>query len=139
MLRWTMSTVCVVLLCANLTWAADKATKAPAKPIGTWTKTEGEITITFQIKADDLQVILKMGEDRAMTVTADYGISKDGHLFARISKVSLKGVDNGPGEGEMFSFRFKLDKNKLTMSDLVHKEANEDAKRFVEGDYEKGK
>ena len=24
MLRWTMSTVCVVLLCAGMTWAAEK-------------------------------------------------------------------------------------------------------------------
>ena len=60
-------------------------------------------------------------------------------MFARISKVTLKGLDSGPSEGDMFSCRFKLDKNKLTLSDLVSKEPNDEAKRIVEGEYEKGK
>ena len=44
--------------------------------------------------------------------------SKDGVLFGRVSKATKKGVDGGPEEGDLFSFRFKADKDKLTISDL---------------------
>ena len=52
-------------------------------------------------------------------MTADYGLSKDGVLFARISQDQKENVDGGPEEGDLFSFRYKVEKDKLVISDLT--------------------
>ena len=43
------------------------------------------------------------------------------------------------GEGDLFSFRFKVEKDKLTISDLSAPKTDENARKLVEGDYEKSK
>jgi hypothetical protein len=140
MLRWASITASLVLCCAVLAVAAERKPAATvAKPLGTWTKTEGEASITFRIATDNMQVLLKVGDDSKTTIDCDYGLSKDGHVFARMSKVTRQGLAEGPKEGDMFAFRFKVDKGKLVISDLTGSHASEDAKRIVEGEYSKVK
>ncbi len=134
MTRWVTAAVALCLVCAAPLAAADKA----KTPVGTWTKTEGDHTVTFVIKKDGMNVTLK-GGDHKIDVTADYGLSKDGVLFARIAKITKENVDNGPEEGDLFSFRYKVEKDKLVISDLNSSKTSEEAKRLVEGDYTKGK
>jgi hypothetical protein len=127
-------------LAVAMVWAAPLAAADDAKkPLGTWVKKEGDATITFTIKPDGMTVGLKGGGDAKLEVEADYGLSKDGVLFARVSKITRNGIEGGPDEGELFSFRFKLDKDKLTISDLNAPKTSDDAKKLVEGDYEKSK
>jgi hypothetical protein len=135
MTRWVTAALVLGLACAVPAAAADEA----KKPLGTWTKKEGDATITFAIKADGMSVVLKGEGDRKIEVEADYGLSKDGVLFARVSKITRTGIEGGPDEGELFSFRFKLDKDKLTISDLSAPKTSDEAKKLVEGDYEKEK
>jgi hypothetical protein len=135
MARWVTAALALTLVCAAPLAAADEA----KKPLGTWTKKEGEVTITFQIKADGMHVTLKGDGDRKMEVDSDYGLSKDGVLFGRVSKITRSGLEGGPDEGDLFSFRFKIDKDKLTLSDLTSPKTSEEAKKLIEGDYEKAK
>jgi hypothetical protein len=133
MTRWLTAAAAVCLLCAAPLAAADAA----KKPVGTWTRTEGDVSVTFDIKKDGaLQVTLK-GGDRKIDVTADYGLSKDGVLFARISKIKKENIDGGPDEGDLFSFRYKVEKDKLVISDLNSPKTSDEAKKLVEGDYAK--
>jgi hypothetical protein len=133
MTRWVTAALALGLVCAAPLAAADDA----KKPVGTWTKTEGDLTITFVIKKDGMDVSLK-GGDRKIAVTADYGLSKDGVLFARISKITKENAD-GPDEGDLFSFRYKVEKDKLVISDLNSPKTSDEAKKLVEGDYTKSK
>ncbi len=134
MARWVTAALSLTLACALPAAAADEA----KKPVGTWTKSDGERTVTFQFKADAMHVVLKAGEDQKIEVDADYGVTKDGIVFGRIGKVTKPGND-GPDEGDLFSFRFKVEKDKFVLSDLTGSKINEDAKRLVEGDYAKAK
>jgi hypothetical protein len=135
MTRLVVPVLALALVCAVPLAAADKKTE---KPLGTWTKAEGDRTVTFTFKADALTTVLKGGEAK-IEATCDYGVTKDGVLFGRIGKVSKEGVDGGPDEGDLFSFRFKLADNKLVISDLNGTKINEEARKLVEGDYEKKK
>jgi hypothetical protein len=130
MTRWVTAALAVAVVCAAPLAAADQ----PKKPTGAWTKTEGDLTITFDIKAEGMTVALK-GGDRKFEVTADYGVSKDGVLFGRVSKIVKENADGGPEEGDLFSFRFKVEKDKITLSELNSPKTNDDVKKLIEGDY----
>src|SRR5438477_1041041 len=134
MTRWVTAALALTLACAVPAAAADEV----KKPVGTWLKKDGERAVTFQIKADGMHVVLKAGEDQKVEVDADYGVTKDGVLFGRISKVMKPGGE-GPEEGDLFSFHFKVEKDKLVITDLTGTKVSDDAKKFVEGDYEKDK
>jgi hypothetical protein len=58
-------------------------------------------------------------------------------VFGRVSKVTRTGIEGGPEEGDLFTFRFKADKDKLTVSDVTATRGGEEAKRLAEGDYDK--
>jgi hypothetical protein len=103
------------------------------KPIGTWTK-KGTPSITFVIKADGMTATVK--GDNNVEVFCDYGTTKDGVLFARVNKVKKDGGD-APEEGDLFSFRFKVEKGKMVLSDLTGAKVTEQIKQTVEGDYAK--
>ena len=134
MTRWVTAALALTLACAVPATAADEV----KKPVGTWTKKEGNITITFQIKDGGMHVALKGEGDQKFDVDADYGVTKDGVLFGRVNKVEKSG-GAGPEEGELFSFRFKVEKDKFTLSDLTGTKVDEGAKKVIEGDYEKEK
>jgi hypothetical protein len=135
MSHWTTPIVGLLALFAGS--AAAVAADAPAKPVGTWTRNLGENSIKFDIKADNLAVTLTDGSKNTLQIDCSYTI-KDGVLSLTVKKVERKGIDGGPGEGDTFSFRFKVDKDKLTISDLKGTDSDE-AKQLVEGDYKKEK
>jgi hypothetical protein len=83
-----------------------------------------------------MRVTFARGGEEMVAVT-DYGVSKDGVLFGRIAKVEKKGTNEGPTEGELFSFQFTVAGDKLTISDLKTSSGGGDAKQLVEGDYKK--
>jgi hypothetical protein len=102
---------------------------------GTWTRTEGEAKITFQIKKHFLRCTLE-GGDKKITAEADYGLTKDGIVFGRVSKVEKANTDDGPTAGVLFSFQAAIKDGMLTVSEL-NAPGNGEAKRLVEGDYKK--
>ena len=96
MTRWVTAALALCVICTVSLAAAEPA----KKPVGTFTKKEGDISITFAIKADGMIVTIKGEGDRKIETTADYGLSKDGVLFGRISKIKKEGVEGGPEEGD---------------------------------------
>jgi hypothetical protein len=138
MVRWVTAALALGLVGAAPLGAADKAEDGK-KPLGTWTRKIDQGTVTFQIKADGLHVILKGDDDHKIDVAADYGVTKDGVLFGRVNKVTKENVSGGPEDGDLFSFRFKVEKGKLTVSDLNSSRGGEQAKQHIEGEYEQQK
>jgi hypothetical protein len=134
MLRSTVLAAAVVLLCTAPLTARDTKTK---KPLGTWIKSGGDVEVKFHFEADTLRcTISAMG--LVIDVDGDYGMSKDGTIFGRLSKVEKKGIDGGPKAGDLFTFRVKMKDNVLTISNLGP-EDNADARQLIEGDYKKKK
>ncbi len=136
MARVTFATLAMLLLLVSATMGVDEKDVGKKKPIGTWKRTAGDHSITFTIKGDTLRVVMK-GGDNVVEVDADYGVSKDGVLFGRISKGAKEG--EGPSEGDLFSFRFKIAKETLTLSELKTPHDSAEARELVEGEYRKQK
>jgi hypothetical protein len=131
----TVVLVMLFLLVSATRGADEKGTKKQLA--GTWTRTVDERTITFTFKGDTLHAVLRNG-DNTTEVDANYGLSHDGVLFGRISKVKKEGGD-GPSEGDLFSFRFKIDNQTLMVSELKTPNDSAEAKELVQGEYHKQK
>jgi hypothetical protein len=124
----------VLFLAVGLASADDKA----KKPIGKWTRTVGDASVTFDITADKLVCTLK-GGGGSLKAEATYEVDKDGLLKGKLTKVESEGIE-GPQEGDKFSFKFKIADGTMTLSDLKDKDDNEaggQAKDLIEGDYKK--
>ncbi len=134
--RWATTALLVVLVgITSVRAEADKKEEAVKKPVGVWTKKAGDASITFDIKADNkLKVTLKDNEG-TIELDTDYGVSPDGYVFGRINKVKNGG--NGPAEGDLFAFKIKVEKTKMTISDLTSgKGSSDEVKKLIEGDYD---
>jgi hypothetical protein len=130
MLRGMLVTLIMVVLAAA---PGSSQEKSPARPIGTWVKDQGDAKITFKMSADTFQCIIS-GGGVTLTVEGDYGVSKDGVIFGRISRVDRQGTDVGPMVGELFSFKYAIKKDVMTLSDMRGASAGE-ARALIEGDY----
>ncbi len=132
MARYALGSLGLLALLAGLA-TADKG-EAARKPLGTWAKTSDNVTITFEIKPDLMRCTVTQG-DNTVEVDADYGVSKDGVLFGRVSKVKKSSDGSGASEGDLFSFHYKVDKDKLMLTDLKMSMENSEVKEAVEGEY----
>jgi hypothetical protein len=135
MRKCAVATLAVLTLA--LTALADNK-ETGKKPIGSWKRTAGDNTVTFHFGPDTVRTVVD-ANGNTLEVEADYGMSKDGVVFGRIFKVTKKGIDEGPSEGELFSFKIAIDKETLTISDFKTQNENESAKQLVQGEYHKEK
>ncbi len=133
-----LATVALTMLLVTIAGAAgtDEKDATKSKPLGIWKRSVGDHSITFTIKPDTLQVVVKSG-DKTLQLDADYGVSKDRVLFARVSK-AVKDVE-GPSVGDLFSLRFNVHNDTLTFSELKSPHDNDGAKELVEGEYRRQK
>lgn len=136
MIRGSFIAMGALLGLLSWTLAADKA---PTKPLGEWTKKGPNATITFKIEAT--RVIVQLTTDAGAEITADaaYGLTEDGTLFGCITKVDKKGTEAGPEKGDLFSFQYKIDGEKMVVSNLGGTRSGAEAQQLVEGDYSKKK
>jgi hypothetical protein len=140
MIRWVTAALAVTVVCAAPLAAADPA----EKPVGAWTKKEGDISVTIQIKPDGLTITVGIADkksttgDRKYDAAAEYSV-KDGVLSGSIGKSVSYGIEGAPGAGDMYSFRFKVEKGKLVISELKSPKISDEAKKIIEGTYEKQK
>jgi hypothetical protein len=132
MTRWVTAALALVLTCP----LAGRAEDAPKKPLGTWTRRAGDVDLKFEIRPADMSFTLEQGGNR-MTFDIDYGVTKDGVLFGRVHKVEKVGTTEGPEAGDLFSFRFAVDKDTLTLSELKATRESAEARQLVEGEYKK--
>jgi len=129
-MRGTVGAVMLAVLLAAPVAGGDTKVQ---KPIGTWTKTGGELEVKFEFKTDRLKCTLSGGAI-TIAIDADCGMAKDGNIFGRISKVEKKGTEFGPKVGDLFTFHVRVKGDTLTLSDLGPAN-NADARQLVEGDY----
>jgi hypothetical protein len=134
MTRNFLTAVAVVLCAAASLPAGDTKTK---RPVGTWTRSVGDFSVTFSFETDTLKCILA-GAGVTLDIDADYSMSKDGVIFGRISKVDKKGACVGPNVGDLFTFRFAVKGDTLTLSDLGPAD-QKDARELIEGEYKAAK
>jgi hypothetical protein len=131
--RTVLLFVCCLAVCAT-SRAEDKAEKA-TRPIGLWAREAGTAGISFDIKADNMIIKLKDGE-QSLTISAAYSVTGD-TLFGIITKVERAGIEGGPNKGDLFRFNYKTKKDVLTVSELKTSPDSDEARRLVEGDYKK--
>lgn len=86
---------------------------APAKPLGTWKRAEGESTAEFKITADGIRLELNIPPN-TLEFEADYAVLKGNALYARIREMKKGG---GPVPGDVFGFNYKIDGDTLELSD----------------------
>ncbi|HZT80821.1 MAG TPA: hypothetical protein VFA26_11385 [Gemmataceae bacterium] len=136
MARWTTAALALAVVWVGTSAPAAQDKDKAARPVGVWTRSADDHKITFDIRKDDkLFVTLNQGE-RVVKVEATYKVGKDNQLTMKVTKVELKGVDNGPSEGQEFSFRFKVVDGTMTVSDLKGTDS-EEAKNVVQGEYKR--
>ena len=130
MMRCAMVAVVVMSFTGASLPGGDKKIQ---KPVGTWARSAGDIEVKFQIKEDTLKCTLS-GMGLTIDVDADYAMSKDGVIFGRINKVDKKGGCVGPNVGDLFTFKFTVKDNVLTISELGPQNVA-DARELIEGEY----
>ena len=139
MVRCATAAVLAVLASAPFALAADKAEKA-MKPIGAWTHTVNDATVTLTFKDDTFRAEIMNTSGVSITADGSYGVTADGLVFGVITKVEKKGTDEAPEKGTLFSFQSKVEKGTLTLSDLTASSGVSDTGRqLLQGDYSKKK
>jgi hypothetical protein len=110
--------------------------KKPAKPSGTWVRDlGGDNKITFSFKGEVMTGTIQVGGG-AIEFEAAYGVTKTGTVFGTLTKVKKPG-DEGPSEGDLFSFDFAVKGAKAELTNLKGTNVNAEAKQAVEGEYKK--
>lgn len=126
-----------LVLCVFCVASACAEEAKSKKPLGSWERKAGDKTIQFHFKNDALSVVLKEGGN-GLQVDSDYGVTKDGVVYGIVTGVKKDGVDGGPQEGHLFSFRVAVDKDTLTIKEINGSEKpSEEAKQLIEGEYKK--
>jgi hypothetical protein len=136
MLRFVMAGFALAAFAVCVSQAQqEKQGKQPKiqLPTGTWKKTAGDFNLTFQFKGRTLHFSMAEG-DKKMDVVADFGASKDGHIFGRVNKIDRNGIDGGPEVGDLFAFKFQMSQDTLTVSDLRGTDS-EQARNLIQGEY----
>jgi hypothetical protein len=129
----------IVVLLGGVLLAADDDKGKAKKPLGTWKRTVGDNSVIFDFKDDSLRATVGLSGN-TIEIEADYGVSKDGVVFGRVNKVTKKGTEGGPSEGDLFSFKVVVEKDTLTTSELKSSAGDVgDAKELFEGEYKKEK
>jgi hypothetical protein len=99
-----------LLLAAGSAAAADKEKEAK-KPLGTWKRTENDLTVVITVTEKSASVKVK-SDKLDLEFEADYALSK-GVFFACIRKVK---VGDEKLAGELFGFTFEAGESELEMS-----------------------
>jgi hypothetical protein len=123
-----------IVVLVVITAAVCVAEAQQAKQVsGTWKKTVGEVNVAFRFTGRALHFSMTEG-NKSLDVYADFGTSKDGYVFGRVNKIDKNGIDDGPEVGSLFSFRYEMTKDTLTVSDLRGTDS-EQAKNLIQGEY----
>lgn len=139
MVRGLLTTVVGLAVVAGFAVAQDKKAdeKKADKPVlkGTWTKETNGVTVDVKFgKEGEVEFIASAG-DNGVTVKCKYTVEKDGSLKAKVTGTEEKGsFPAKPKDDAEFTFKFKIDGNKATLSDFEAKDL-EGGKEAVEGEY----
>ena len=132
-MRFIMAAALTAALLSVVTLSAGET--SAKKPLGTWTRTKDDTTITFKFTNDTLHFTSDGGLGK-LVVEADYGMSKDGKVL--IGRVRTIKEGQGPDPGDLFSFGCTVKGDTLTITDFKGTGATALAASFIQGDYKKG-
>jgi hypothetical protein len=117
--------------------AADD-NKDPKEKLVAWERESNGFDLKFEFGKDKLKLNVFNGEN-GVIVTCKTTIDKNGLVKATVTDIEEKGTfPQKPKKGLEFSFVWKIDGDKATLSDLMG-EGVEDAKPIAEGEYKKKK
>jgi hypothetical protein len=103
-----------------------------------WERESNGVDLKFEFGKDTMKLTAFNGENGAI-VTCKTKTDKDGVVMATVTAVEEKGnFPPKPKVGFEFSFKWKADGDKATLSDLKG-EGLDDAKGIIEGEYKKKK
>jgi len=133
-MRFVMAAALTAALLSVVTLSAGET--SAKKPLGTWTRTKDDSTITFRFTNDTLHYASSDAGGGKLVVDADYAMSKDGKvLFGRVRTIK---EGQGPDVGDLFSFGCTVKGDTLTITDFKGTGATALAASFIQGDYKKG-
>ena len=135
--RATCAALLGLLIATPAALPAEKEEPASRRPLGTWVREAKDTTVTVTFKGDAFTFKVE-GGGGTVTAHGNYGVTKDGTVFGILTRVDKSG--GGPDKGDLFSFRVKIDKGTLTVSDLNGTNVTDEARAVVQGEYKrKGK
>jgi hypothetical protein len=103
-----------------------------------WERESNGIDLKFEFGKDTMKLTAFNGENGAI-ITCKTKTDKDGVVMATVTAVEEKGnFPPKPKVGFEFSFKWKADGDKATLSDLKG-EGLDDARGIIEGEYKKKK
>jgi hypothetical protein len=119
---------------------ADDTAKKEKALTGTFTRKAGELDLKLDFKKDSVLVFHVAFGDASCTMTNKYTKDKDGVYHCEVTNFEKKG-DFPVTREKGYKFTFKLDvKDKaIVMSDLAGDDIDDEAKKSIEGEYEKAK
>ena len=138
-----LSALVAVALVGGWAFAADEKKPADDKkadaPTGVWVKkTDEGLTLQLDFTKKDVLVVTASVENNKLTMTTALTAGKDGKWTAKMTKAETKGdFPFMPSDKYEFSFKVKVGKDKVTLSDYTANEHEEEAKGVVEGEYKK--
>lgn len=108
-------------------------------PTGVWTKkTDEGLTLQLDFSKKDTLVVTNSIEDKQLIISCKLVADKDGKWKATATKVENKNEFPVTVSDKFeMTFKLKVEKDKVTISDFGANEHEEQAKGVVEGDYAK--
>ena len=107
--------------------------------LGTWVRQlDQNSSVSIHTWPSELQFIVTEGET-SFIVHSDYGITADGTLYAVVTSVENKGMENAAQitKGDVISSQCQAKDGKLTVSDVRSTNKGESIQQLVEGQYNK--
>lgn len=119
-----------------LVFGSAMAEDKPA--VTTWEREANGIDLKLDVSKDTLKIAAFNGEN-GVIATCKITVDKDGVVKAKVTDVEEKGnFPPKPKVGLEFTFKWKVEGNTATLSDLTG-EGLDEAKAVVEGEYKKKK
>lgn len=126
-----------------LTASAPAQSERNQKYLGTWTRHADGCKVKLEVKPETLRCTVTFEEGYAITVEADYVVSKDGVLLGILhdpknGKAAKKDKDDDPLNKRLFYFQISADDKALVIGDLNYGDSGDDkVKEVLEGKYHK--
>jgi hypothetical protein len=111
--------------------------------LGTWTRHADGCKVKLDVKPETLRCTITIEEGYAISVEADYVVSKDGVLLGilhgpRNGKAAKGDKDDDPLAHRLFYFRVSADEKSLVIDNLNYDSSGDDkVKEVLEGKYHK--
>ena len=105
---------------------------------GSYTRKAGDMDLKIEFKKDKEMVFHGDVGDAGFVMTSKYTTDADGIYHCEVTKFEKKGDFPVTKEkGYKFTFKLEVKEKAIVMSDLTGDEITEDAKKAVEGEYDK--